>query len=323
MSLAHCDGGRWPLAPAATAVTSCIVRAGDNPYRHARSLSGWRREILQLSAGPFAGRVSEVAGGGCRGAVEFLSRSVFHIGTAYPGGLTLGVVDGTGGALWNGVRVGSDCVLCAFGDLEMVLRTYDNACLRWLFVPQAALAGYRALRELVDAQKHAAALCLSDRGLAERLRRCADGLPAPSMAVEIGDIAARFVHGYLAGTPLLNARASHAMRATSAVRRFFREHPGASVSILDLYAIAATSERTLRNASEAIAGESPMAFLRAMRLNQVRRCLLAATTPVRITEIGMKYGFLHMPQFSKDYRTLFGELPSETIRRQLAAAGAA
>ena len=204
MSLAYCDGGRWPLAPAVSAGMSCSVRAGDNPYRHARALGGWRREILQLSAGPFAGRVSEVAGGGCRSAAEFLSRSAFHIGPAYPGGLTLGVVDGAGGALWNGVRVGSDCVLCAFGDLEMVLRTYDNACLHWLFVPQAALAGYRALRELVDAQKHAAALCLSDRGLAERLRRCADGLPAPSMAVEIGDIAARFVHGYLAGTPLLN-----------------------------------------------------------------------------------------------------------------------
>ncbi len=316
---------------------SCSVRAGDNPYRHARALGGWRREILQLSAGPFAGRVSEVAGGGCRSAAEFLSRSAFHIGPAYPGGLTLGVVDGAGGALWNGVRVGSDCVLCAFGDLEMVLRTYDDACLRWLFVPQTALADYRALRELVDTQKHAAALCLGDRGLAERLRRCTDGLrvhaqgiaarpPAPSIAAEIGEIteiAARFVDGYLAGAPFLHARASHAMRATSAVRRFFHEHPGASVSILDLCAIAATSERTLRNASEAIAGESPMAFLRAMRLNQVRRCLLAATTPVRITEVGMKYGFLHMPQFSKDYRALFGELPSETIRRQLAAAGAA
>lgn len=320
--------GKSPSSAVSGVDTACAVaemRLTGNPYRHARNLSGWRREILQLVPGVFAGRIGELSGSGFFAAEEFLSRGAFHIGPAYPGKLTLGVLIGSPDhALWNGQRIDEERVVCAFGDLEMLLRTHDNACLCWLSVPQERLEGYAALREGIATLRHGSALCLHDRKLAddirkrvERLLSGADELSADDEALALADA---FVRRYLAAMPELSAREGHAVRVVRAVRSHLLQDSGASIGIPDLCAVAATSERTLRNASETVTGESPVAFLRAMRLNQVRRCLLSAATPVRITEIGMKWGFLHMPQFSKDYRMLFGELPSETIRRQFASA---
>lgn len=308
----------------------------DDPYRHARNLSGWRRELVQLSPGRFTGQVIEVQMmAGLRTADEAMSRSAFHIGGAYPGGMTLGVVQSRNGetVIWNGQKVGANTVVCAFDDTELVLRSYEHCRMWWLFVPWQMFGEHEEIRHCVSEQKEAAMLCLEDERLAARLRTCvrevrqhlrawpADGPPPADFLAavqeEVVGIAGGFARGYVAVAPCLGAGGSHAMRILRMVRRYLRDNVGESISLLDLCDAASTSERTIRNACEMITGESPIAFLRAMRLNQVRRCLLNATTPVCVSEIGMRWGFLHMPQFSKDYRYLFFELPSETIRRQL------
>jgi AraC family ethanolamine operon transcriptional activator len=35
---------------------------------------------------------------------------------------------------------------------------------------------------------------------------------------------------------------------------------------------------------------------------------------VRIGDVAARWGFWHFSQFSADYRRMFGELPSETLR---------
>lgn len=93
---------------------SHIERVTDEPYCHARTLTGWRREIVQISPGRFQGRVFEACGRDVRVAREFLSRGVFHIGSAYAGGLTLGLIRSTDkrAAIWNGIQVQPDTVVC-------------------------------------------------------------------------------------------------------------------------------------------------------------------------------------------------------------------
>ena len=80
--------------------------------------------------------------------------------------------------------------------------------------------------------------------------------------------------------------------------------------------ITNVSERTLEYAFRERFGQSPKTFTLTYRLNNVRKILRHADPDAdRIYEIAGHYGFLHMGQFTSDYKRLFGELPSETLRR--------
>ncbi|WP_416676656.1 helix-turn-helix domain-containing protein [Egbenema bharatensis] len=75
------------------------------------------------------------------------------------------------------------------------------------------------------------------------------------------------------------------------------------------------SQRTLRYAFQECLGMSPMTYLKTQRLKQVRRQLKAPDqNQTTVTDIAIQYGFWHMGQFAQDYRKMFGERPSETLR---------
>ncbi|WP_420340683.1 helix-turn-helix domain-containing protein [Roseibium sp.] len=63
-------------------------------------------------------------------------------------------------------------------------------------------------------------------------------------------------------------------------------------------------------------GVGPAAFLKAVRLTEARRRLMAATNKrVQVGDIMHDLGFAHVGQFAGAYRTMFDELPSETLLR--------
>jgi AraC family ethanolamine operon transcriptional activator len=54
----------------------------------------------------------------------------------------------------------------------------------------------------------------------------------------------------------------------------------------------------------------------ARSLNQVRRQLqMRRSDKIKIADVANDWGFWHMGQFAKDYRRMFGELPSDTLAR--------
>ena len=101
---------------------------------------------------------------------------------------------------------------------------------------------------------------------------------------------------------------------------YMREHIDESISLQDLSEACGFRPRSLINAFEAFTGVSPMAYLKALRLNGVRKALGAAGRErARIIDVAMDWGFEHMGHFAADYRAMFGERPSETPRaRELA-----
>ena len=59
-----------------------------------------------------------------------------------------------------------------------------------------------------------------------------------------------------------------------------------------------------------------MAYLKQKRLEAARRTLLAASPlTTSVTEVATQWGFFHLGRFARDYSQLFGELPSETLKR--------
>jgi AraC-like DNA-binding protein len=90
---------------------------------------------------------------------------------------------------------------------------------------------------------------------------------------------------------------------------------GEFVTVPDLASAAGVSERTLRAAFHEYFGIGPVQFLRLRTLNQVRAALRntdpALTT---VTEIATRFGVWELGRLARDYRRLFGELPSATLR---------
>lgn len=76
------------------------------------------------------------------------------------------------------------------------------------------------------------------------------------------------------------------------------------------------SRRTLENAFQDGIGVSPAAYIKATRLQALNRHLLEATgTELSVASICHQHGFSHLGQLASDYRAMYGELPSLTLRR--------
>ena len=88
-----------------------------------------------------------------------------------------------------------------------------------------------------------------------------------------------------------------------------------ALSISELCSAVGASWRTLDRGFRERFGIGPKAYLNRFRLSQVRSDLLHSGPEIAVADAANAWGFWHMGQFAKDYRRMFGELPSET--RQL------
>jgi AraC-like DNA-binding protein len=94
------------------------------------------------------------------------------------------------------------------------------------------------------------------------------------------------------------------------------EHAHEPLSAACVAAAVGVSLRSLYAGFRRHRGSSPMAHLRALRLERVRAELLQSTDRADgVTATALRWGFGHLGQFSADYRDRFGELPSHTLRR--------
>lgn len=86
--------------------------------------------------------------------------------------------------------------------------------------------------------------------------------------------------------------------------------------VSDLVRESGVSRRTLESAFQDDLGTSPANYLKACRLNSLRRALHSGSPQtVSVAELGKACGFHHGGQLAADYLNLFGELPSATLRR--------
>ena len=93
------------------------------------------------------------------------------------------------------------------------------------------------------------------------------------------------------------------------------QHDGEYLSVEQLATAAGVSERTLREVFQQYFGVGPVRYLNRRALHQIRRALKAADHSVAtVTEIATRFGVWQFGRFARDYRVLFGELPSETLR---------
>ena len=84
----------------------------------------------------------------------------------------------------------------------------------------------------------------------------------------------------------------------------------------ELCAAVGATYWTVRDCCLEYLGLSPKRYLCLRRMNLARRALRRANPEhTTVTEIATNYGFWELGRFSVAYRSLFGELPSATLRR--------
>ena len=96
---------------------------------------------------------------------------------------------------------------------------------------------------------------------------------------------------------------------------FMRAHLSEPIALHEICAAARASERTVEYGFREMYGMGAKKFLQVLRLNHARRLFRFGGNAVSVQDGAAAAGFWHMGHFSANYRRLFGETPSETIRR--------
>jgi AraC-like DNA-binding protein len=100
--------------------------------------------------------------------------------------------------------------------------------------------------------------------------------------------------------------------------RFIIDNDSASITVSDVADHLGISLRSLQAGFRQWRQTTPTAFLRRARLERVRDELLHSDQEANVTTVALRHGFSHLGRFSGEYRSVFGEDPSATLRRRRA-----
>ena len=313
--------------------------ASDDVDEHAGHLSRWSQEYDQLSPGRFAGRVRELWADGPRLQVfhEHTHQQTSQLCLPWQGSVWFGIPDGrhTTPVHFCGrlqPAEGPRPVLRAEGNASFTLRTPEDFGIYGVVVDADWLAQRLDALQLRDAGASGAALqalpvppavhaavCSTIEELLA-LGACTADSPLPAAWQVLLDRLLALLCG--AGQTPSHAAAAHAdpaacsrrLATVLSARALVSQPLNHTMSVDDLCAELHVTRRTLQNHFHAVVGDSPADFLKAVRMNACRRKLREGGAAT-VQDVAAQWGFFHMGHFSHDYKQMFGELPSQTLRR--------
>jgi AraC-like DNA-binding protein len=103
-------------------------------------------------------------------------------------------------------------------------------------------------------------------------------------------------------------------RSIRNARNWIETNAHRPVTVDDIARAVNLSTRSLYNGFRKYLDQTPMDYLKDVRLAKARSDLLTATASKNVTAIAMEWGFTHLGHFARDYQMKFGELPSRTLR---------
>jgi len=284
-------------------------------------MSPWALDLRQIEPGAMQTHI-RVRSGQIMSLLEIsMNRGVHQQGTAPPGTLTFGVPFSKGSLRWHGTDVQmGQCI--TFGD-ERGFEGLSNSGFHGVT--------FSALNSEVEA--------LADRlgiPMDESVR--ASGVIDPAeRTMKISEMSKK-ARGFLQSahanvldlgaeeellTIFLCAAASNEKhenqssgrqraRAVRIALEFMRDNVEENVPISFISETAGVSLRTLNRAFREAFGIGPKAYYLQLRLGLLRRALIESDKSKLVSDLAYPLGFWHMGQLARDYRSQFGELPSET-----------
>ena len=299
----------------------------------ARNLTDWEQSYDQISSDSFHGMLDELRLPRMQVFHESISQSVRQSCRVWPGAIWFGFPDQSDCTRINGRQVEPEFVMVRPGNKEFELLTPSNHVIygivvcRNLLVSAALASGC-----MIDWQRLHTADVLRVDPAQRRLciQMLATLLAQQPDATGAGDSPLQLLHwqnmvldalvGILDHSgvePAATSSFQRRQRIVARVREYILEHRDQAITVPELCEQAHVSRRTLQYCFEDVLGMSPTLYLRRVRLNGVRRQLMnTGAHNLVIGQIAADWGFSNFSQFSCDYRKLFGESASASMRTQ-------
>ncbi|PTU02922.1 AraC family transcriptional regulator [Pseudomonas sp. Root562] len=96
---------------------------------------------------------------------------------------------------------------------------------------------------------------------------------------------------------------------------FIHSNAQEDIRLEDIELAAGVSRFKLFDGFKKHMGMSPMAYLKKLRLSEVRKQLLKGGRGINISTVATEWGFNHLGRFASEYKKLFNEIPSATMHR--------
>ena len=315
------------LAPSVRSSSVTAVHQGE-------SLPGWDLEFMQMSHGQVQGQQTVATLPGLQLVRERYDGVVLsQCGVAHKNSVLVGLpVHMSDEALCNGMPWKSGaCIIPGDREYHAKLPPHD---LLSVVLDRSTLAAYIRETEGVDIQSlldKRMWLAQDPALVGEASRRVHDLLRALQEAqVDVDDpvIARSALDAVLevigplmasvADAPRVGFREISHTQIVRTARDHVMAHKDEPLRILDICRATGVSRRALQDSFNDVLGVSPLAYLRLLRLNGVRRALSAPTPELQIKDVVAQWGVWHLGRLGGEYKALFGELPSETLKRHKA-----
>ncbi len=298
----------------------------DDLDAHARAQPGWDLRYEQLSEGRFAGLVHHIQLPLMRLVLERCTVAVRQRGHFAEGqyGFAMALEAPPQPAIFNGQRVDADSIMLGRnGELDLCT---PAAYALMAVVVQAELLSplWQSLYGKPPSAWMESQLVVPARPVSAQLLRSLHPKAMDDAGELRGDITAAaqlrdaLLIEWLEALPeTVDASALPSAlarkRLVDSACELMLSRPDEPLSMLEVCRQVGASRRKLNYCFQEALGVSPLKYLRAVRLNGVRRELRSGQAAA-VQDVAAHWGFWHLGQFSRDYKLQFGELPSQTLK---------
>ncbi|MDR0576172.1 MAG: helix-turn-helix domain-containing protein [Candidatus Accumulibacter sp.] len=326
------DGGE--ILPLGDMMGKLRVQEVRDADEQAANITAWYQEYDQISAGKFYGMTSETWLGRTQFFLERTNRALRQTCVVWPGAFWFGLPRyDSADARVDIFPLKNDAIAVRPGSVDFELLTPDAYDILGIVVGEDILTRYAEAIEfpgLAEVVRRGEVFSVGQErkkdfwwrlsSTLENAKRMSD---AGSMSeAACGMMEEEIVSGLIgliassAGMSAPRRSKLNYRKVVSRAREYLLAHPDKVISITELCENLYVSRRTLQNCFHEVLGICPMTYLKALRLNAVRRALKEGVSRDgrTVQDVAASHGFWHMSQFAADYRRLFQELPSETLR---------
>lgn len=312
-----------------------IKHDSSDVIEHAEALPFWSQDYTQLGKGVFSGSIKSIHHSGIQIFTEKMNRAVDQIASAPKDCFVIGLSTRVeGDSTWGLLPVKPFSLITLGKNTELYFRTSANSEIIAAVIPIRRLETYAKKLEWSGFEDAMSSIkpveMLLNDASGRLLRTLTYGLHTlyeHSSEMYLNESWANYEEDLLASSMqalMLASKNAHPFYfdhkipryIVNRVRHLTISRDGFPLSIDEICDHLRIRRRTLNAAFARALGITPLTYMRNIKLHKVRMDLITCRNDkTSICETASRWGFVHMSLFSKYYKELFGEYPTDTLQR--------